>query len=509
MTEYLRKGELLPIKGYDTSVPSIFMKDGYAFPSDMHYEEGEMRRRDGKSRLGYPSIGNAKVLHLDTFKLTSLVTRLMMHTRTNVHKYNTSSEAFEDVTGADLTGEDTDFFDSTTVTEQDLYIYTQFIDNVRKCDDVGVSRDLGGNPQKAKFCEYVTPYLLLANLSENGLHIPTKLKWSDTGNPEVWDDGNAGSILLTADPSPIRRVKKLGNNFFTYKAGMVYRGSLVSTSDVFLFQILSTGQGLFAPRAITEANEGHFYMGNSDFHFNDGVRIQDIGGPIRERVFGRLNTAAFQACWTMHVAEFKEVWFFIATSTSTLPNEIWKYKYDLGFWYRDTAHNLMTGTNYNVTKTVAWKDLIGTWLEQTWRWGDRSGQAAAPVQVFGDDRGLVLQRDPRIKTDYEYDVVGVLESRDYSGLGKDPGIEFDQEWLQLDFWASGNTVDVYYSIDFGDTWKLIETKTLTNSMKKYTSWFHVISPQIRFKFVNGDENGFFKIRSFVSYYLDQAEVPGP
>jgi hypothetical protein len=57
---------------------------------------------------------------------------------------------------------------------------------------------------------------------------------------------------------------------------------------------------------------------------------------------------------------------------------------------------------------------------------------------------------------------GKFESRDYCGLDDSGqvGIENDQEWYQLDFWASGTDVDVYYSIDEGQNWIFVEKKTL-------------------------------------------------
>lgn len=508
---YLRKGELLPVKGYDLSIPSTYIQDGYGFPQNMHFERGEMRKRPGKSVIGTPTYGNMKVNHLSVFELSSLSSRLMMHTKRNLYKYNTVTGGFDDCTGVDLSGDDEDFYDDCVVTESDLYIFSNYIDNVRKYDDSGVSANLGGSPEKAKFCEYVTPYVFLAYLNESGLAIPTKGKWCDTGDPETWDSGNAGSHLFTDDPSPIRRAKKLADQLFVYKSGMNYRGRLVSTSDIFDFSPFSTDRGLYAPRALVNANSSHFYMGTSDFHINNGVRLEDIGGPIQQYIFNRLNRDRYETCFAMHVELFKEVWFFITTTGNDWPTEVWKYKYDKGFWYKDTCVNILTGVNYRVITTVTWDDLIGQWNDQTWRWDDQAGQAGAPIQVFGNDAGICTKLDNTRRDDNGVAVVARQETRDYTGLGNQGviGIEQDQEWLQADFWASGSKVKIYYSIDYGETWVYVEEKELSETIQKHTTFFHVISPHIRLRFENSDSSGYFTFRSAIPYYLGSAEIENP
>jgi hypothetical protein len=509
---YLRKGELLPVKGYDFTIPSLYTKDGYSLPVNMQYERGQMKKRDGKSQLGDPSFGNFGFLHLDAFKLSTRIERLIGHTKRNVYEFNPNTKKFNDLTGLnDLTGGDSDFYDSCTIPEIDWYLFTNYIDNIRKLASVGNSSDLGGQPPKAKCIEYMTPYVFIANLEENGLAIPTKGSWCDTGDPETWIGNNAGSHLFTEDTTEIQRVKKLGEYLFIYKQGMVSRGWLVNTADVFSFVIHASDRGLYAPRALAIADSKHFYMGINDFHYNNGVLIEDIGSSIRELVFTRLNRTASNTCFAMEVAEFKEVWFFITVTGSDYPTEIWKYKYDLGFWYKDTVSGALCASNYKRTSNVQWLDLVGSWLQQNWRWSDQSGQADSPFQIFGQQSGICLRRDSRMFSDNGDIYTGRQETRDYCGIGDagQAGSEDDQEWYQVDFWASGTSVDVYYSLDEGTSWKFLKRKTLTPSIEKNTVYFDVISPTIRFKFENLDPSGFFTFRSLIPYYLDSGNIGSP
>lgn len=514
---YLRKGELLPVKGYNFSVPSTYLPEGHGFPQNMHFFRGEMRKRDGRTKLGNPVIGNHKVMHLGVFRLSDLSVRLMAHTRYNLMRYNTSTKKFDDFTGIDLTGDETKFFDHTVVTENDLYIFTNGVDEIRKFDDSADSSALSAGVI-ARFVEYMSPYLFVADVTEGGLNIPTKGKWSDSGDPTAFASGNAGSKLFTDDPTAIRAAKKLKEFLFIYKEGMTYRGRIVSTSDIFSFNIFDTDQGLYSPRALADGSGQHFFMGLNDFYVNNAARIQSIGRDVREYIFNRLNREKNETCHAVHVAEYKEVWFFITPTGEDWPTEVWKYNYDVGFWYYDTCNSIITASNYKIVETVAWDDLIGTWDEQPQIWDEQAGQADAPIQVFGDKDGIVSYRDPLARDDFGVAFTSRMESRDYTGLPNLTrvgdgqtiiGIEEDIEWMQLDLWAKGGCAKIYYSLDYGDSWVFVEEREFTDAIKKHSFFIHVISPQIRFKAENDQSGETFYIRAWIPYYLDAGQIEEP
>ena len=519
MSEYLRKGEIFPVKGENRAVPSVLTPRGHAFPENMHYLQGELRRRDGSSQIGGLSIGGQEILHHDAFRLADGNFRLMRHTKSTLERYNTGTDAFDDFTGVALTGDNTRFYSSVTVTENDLYLFTNFLDNIRKFDDSAVSTDLAGAAGlfKAKFIEYLAPYVFAAYLEESGTTIPTKGRWSDSNAPEVWNSGNAGSRLFTDDATEIRNVKKLQDLIFVYKEGVNYRGRIVSTAAVIEFILFEAGRGLYSPRALVEADGKHFYMGLNDFHVNNGTRIENIGSKVREFIFNRLNRTKNETCHALHVEEYKEVWFFITTVGEDWPNEVWKYNYEYGFWYKDTRLNVITTTNFKRTSGVTWNELVGTWNQQFWVWDDQSGSGDSPQQVFGSNNGISTVRDARKRNDNGVNYVSKFETVDYTGLveggpaGPGPviGLEDDQEWAQFDFWGLGTSSMISYSTDFGKTWVFIKTKTLTSVMKKHTIFFHTIAEHIRFKIETSSENDDMIIRHAIPYYIDAGEIENP
>lgn len=499
---FLRKPQLLPVKGINLSVPRTFLGDGFAFPQNLQYDRGELRKRAGRSALGQKTLGAHPVLHLTTQEVSTGALRLFQMTKRNIRRYNTISGAWDDLTGVDLTGVDTDFFSDCVVTELDVFLFTnKGVDNIRKYDGSGNTADLGGSPPKAYFMDYITPYVMLGNVTQGGNRLPTKVQWCDTGQPEVWSGGNSGSQLLSDDPSHIRQVKKLRDYAMVYKEKSVYRGRKVSTPSIFDFGgPFSSGKGLYSPRALASDGENHYYMGLFDFHINNGVRILDIGGPVREYLFNRLNRSRNETCHAVHVEKYKEVWFYVTVTGMDWPTEVWKYKYDLDLWYFDTCSNIITGASFKQIRTLTWDDVVGPWNDQTSFWDNSQGGAAAPLSVFGDDLGRSMILDETTAKDLDDDYEATLETKDYTGI-EHKGIEYDSRWLQFDIWAAGTSAKLYYSTDYGSNWNLVGTNTLTTSVEKSTFWFDVIAKHIRFRImIDG------VLRSFSPYFLDAGEI---
>lgn len=465
-----------------------------------------MRKRDGRSLFGGVTLGGEKVLHLGTQEVSTGAFRLFRMTKKNIQRYNTISGAWDDVTGIDLTGGETDFFSDCVVTESDFYLFTnKGIDAIRKYDGSGATVPLGGSPPKARFMAYITPYVLLGFTSSGGNDFPTKVQWCGTGTPENWSGSGSGSQLLSDDASHIRQVKKLSEYAMVYKEKSVYRGRKVSTAAVFDFIPFATGKGLYAPRSVADDGENHYYMGNQDFHLNNGVRVADIGKPVREYIFNRLNRSRNETCHSIHVEQFKEIWFYVTVTGMDWPTEVWKYNYEMDFWYFDTVAKCLTASPYKKVTTLTWDDVIGSWDQQTSFWDDQQGAASAPLIIFGNDQGNTSVLDSANVNDLGVAVDARLETKDYTGLEHN-GLEYETRWLQFDLWASGNSVKLYYSLDYGSTWVFVSENELTAHIEKSTFWFDVIAKHIRFRMVQDGVSKNLTIRSFTPYFLDAGEI---
>lgn len=508
MSEFLRAPELTVAAGADFSIPSAYLGKGKNFPQNFQLYRGEMKKRLGRSVIGGIMLGGQKVLHLDVFTTTGAVERLIRHSKQNVERFVAASQAWEDITGVDLSGAETDFIQSCVVTENDLYVFTNNIINaIRKYTDSGTTSDLGGNPPKCRTLDYLSPYLLIGNVLDGGNSYPQKVQWCDTGQPEVWSGGNSGSVLLADEPSHIKRIKKLIDYAFVYKEKSVYRGRKVSTSAIFEFGgPFADGKGIYSPRAIAGDGSNDYYMGLFDFHKNNAVRISDFGAPVREYIFNRINRERSDTCFAIHVAEFKEIWFFITIAGYDWPTEVWKYNYDIDFWYFDTVVNCITAAIYKQTVDLTWDTDFGTWDEDVTFWDEQQGLSGAPFPVLGYADGMVDYMAANTVDDRGAAVDARIDTKDYTGLVH-RGIEYDTEWMQFSIWCRGRgSVKLWYSIDEGSNWVFIAEKDLTLETKKLDFYFHFIAPKARWRIQTDRAGEYLMIRNFTPYFRDNPEM---
>ena len=507
MGNFLRTPELDVTKGINFSVPSAYLGSGQNYPQNVQLYRGELKKRDGRVVVGGVMLGGHKVLHLGVLEISNGTQRLIRHSRYNIERYMALTGLWEDITGGDLTGTETDFFDSCVVTESDLYVFTNnLVDKIKKYDDSGVTQDLGGNPPLCKTLDYVTPYMLIGNVVDTGTAIPQKIQWCDTGNPELWLGGNSGSVLLSDEPSKIQKIKKLLDYAMVYKEKSVYRGRKVASDSIFEFGgPFQIGKGISSPRSIVDNGENHFYQGIFDFHVNNGVRISDIGAPVREYVFNRINRQRIETCFALHVELYKEVWFFVTVGGDDWPKEVWKYNYETGFWYFDTVENCITAGLYKQTGDLTWNTDPGTWDDEIDPWDSQTGLTDAPSHVFGYADGFVDRLSTNTVDDRGVAVNSRIDTKDYTGLSH-KGIEYDTRWLQFDIWARGQgSVRLYYSTDYGSNWSYIGTNELTTQAEKMTYWLDVYASHIRFRIQCDGKGEYMTLRNFTPYFLNKPE----
>jgi hypothetical protein len=505
----LRQGVIMPVEGIDFSKPATFISPKGGFPVNMRYYRGEMRKRPGKSLVGGTVADATAIMGLGKLETNSLIKYVVRASHKKLEKYNSSTLAWESISNTDFYGGDSDFFSFAQVTESNLLIITNFLDRIRKWSGSGNAALLLGNPPKAKYATYLSPYLLLAYVDDGSAINPWRVDWCDTDDPENWSTGNSGSALLSREPSVIQNNVKLNEGVVGYKKESLWLGRMVETSDIFVFDCVKTGIGLGAPRAYADVKGQHFFMSLNDFHVFNGAAEQSIGGPVRDEVFAKLNRGKIDRCFAVHVQELEEVWFFIVISGEDWPTEIWKYNYRNGFWYYDTCSALSSALKYERVSGLSWDDdTPGTWDQASDIWDSGIVTESWEDILFGDKDGKTLKLDYLTTDDNAVAVSARLETKDFIG----DALESNQRWLQIDLWARGpGKLYLDYSIDEGSNWVNIPYSSsvvyadMDSIYTQYHFYFDVLAPQIRFRMRNAVSGEVFFIRNFCPYYLSKEQ----
>ena len=505
----LKKGVLLPTEGANYQLPAKFIPDRAGFPQNMRFYKNTMRKRPGSTIIGSAISDATQIMGLGKLELSSGSKHLVRASKAALERYNTSSEAWESIAATAFTGGDEDFFSFATVSENDLMLISNGTDVIRKWSGSGNNAALGGSPPLAKYMTYISPYVLLAHVTESGDIKPWKIRWNDTDAPETWSGGNAGSALASNEPSPIQNIAKLNDLAVVYKKESLWIGRKVDTSDIFIFDPIKTGIGLGSPRAWADAEGRHYFMGLNDFYVFNGIREESIGGPVRDHVFERINREKINRCFAVHVQEQNEVWFYVCISGFDWPTEIWKYNYRNGFWYFDTVSEITAAIKWERVNTESWDDDSGTWDSAQDVWDSGTSVAQWEDIVFGNSSGNCFSLDYNTTDDNGVAVSARLESKDFTG----DFLEFNKRWLQLDVWAKGpGKLYIDYSIDEGSNWTNIPQTSsqayidLDSTMTKYRLYFDVIGEKIRFRFRNAESEETFYIEAFYPYYLIESEI---
>jgi hypothetical protein len=492
----------LPSKGLMIDRPAEYIDSRSAANiKNMETNRGIIRKRIGSISLGASL--NERVMRLFELQVGGL-TRLIRIGLTKVEVLNKTTGVWSSITSTPLTGAKSDIvnFAFPLLSGQKIAVYTNGLDPIRKVSIAGMDSSLGGSPPKAKFIQAFGPYLVLGYINDGATYY-SRIQWCDTGSPEVWSGGNAGSIDLLDDPEDMTGMGLMGSYLTVHKSNSIYLGQLVSTSDVMRFDRRATGVGAIAGATIQQLPSGQqIFLGSEGIHVFDGSTAPLIDSPIQDEIRELMNPIYAYKSQGIVVRELDEYWVNIAIEDQTEPETLYKYNWRTGQIYKDYRSNLTAmGIFLNSSGAFNWDDIVGTWNASLLRWSNELSLVLNPVVIFGDSSGNTQNRTSQTYDDNMVAYESIWETKDF--VGEDYGIsdiDVMLRWKGIQLWAKGDTVSSYYSIDSGTTWTAIKTSTLTDDYPgddvPEILYFDVVSSKIRFKFVNSTSEEVFSIKKY-------------
>lgn len=492
----------LPSKGLVVDRPAEYVDERSAYNiRNMEFNRNIIRKRAGSYSLG-GSLGERcmRIFELQVGEGTRLI-RLGL---TKLQDYSKGSLVWNDIIADPLTGSADDAFSIAfpILSGEKIAVFTNGIDAIRKISLSGSSADLGGSPPIAKFVRSFGPYLVLAYITDGGNTYYNRVQWCDTGEPEIWNSGNAGSTNLLEDPDDITGMGIFGNFLTVHKTSSISLGQLVTTSDVIRFDRKPTGVGCVAEATIDNIPSGEqIFLGTDGLHLFNGVTAPLIDAPIQEELRETINPATVKRASGLFIPELDEYWVSVPIGSDTEPSTIYKYNWRTQQVYRDYRNNLTSMSLYLNTDAETWGDALGTWASQTKRWDSSSSSTLNKVFIHGDSNGQIYSREPGYAYDGNNAIESTWETKDFVSTDFGiPDIDVIMRWTGMELWAIGDHVTVACSTDSGNSWADVVTLNLqsayptdANPLKVY---FDYVSSSLRIRFYNNVVNESFTIKKY-------------
>ncbi len=352
----------LPSKGLVVDRPGEYVDQRSATAiKNMETNRGIIRKRLGTTAMG-SSLGERiqRVFELQV----GPETRLFRIGLTEVEVYDKGAETWSSATSTALTGTIADqiSYAFPLLAAEKIAAFTNGVDPIRKCGISGNDAVLGGSPPKCRYMQAFGPYLMLAYITDGGDTFRSRLQWCDTGLPETWTGGNAGSVDLLEDPDDITGLSLFGNFLTVHKASCIYVGQLVTTSDVIRFDRKTTGVGTCAGATIQNLPSGEqIFLAADGIHVFNGITAPLIESPIQDELREGMNPEYLYKAQSVFVRELDEYWVCVAMGSDTEPQTVYKYNWRTAQVYKDERPNLTALGVFINTQEDAWDDDSESW----------------------------------------------------------------------------------------------------------------------------------------------------
>lgn len=383
-----------------------------------------------------------------------------------------------------------------TMPSHEWFVFSNGVDRIKRYNGIDCVNLPGLGNVRARWLRLYNNCLFLINTTEGGTSFPRRIRRSDAGNPTEWriGVGVAGYDELLDAEDPLQSAEILGPYLIVYAEREIYRGEFVGTGGVnYKFDPMIRGEGLIGSAVVADVGDYHIIMAQSNiYEYRGGFELVPVGDPVYYRLFGSqgiLSPANKHKSFCFYVEELDEVWFFWpSTSSQEGCDRLTRYNVGEKTFTERVFPNEFVGFGYFETRSSRpWSSLVGSWLNQTWKWNERTLLSASPTTHLCSTVNQVMEYDYIQTLDNDATIPYIVESKDF--VVPDQNHRFDM----LEMYLQGNGVVVEASIDEGVSWINLGTVNHTN-MRRARLFQQFLFDRIRFRW--SGVGGSFKLGWF-------------
>jgi len=300
--------------------------------------------------------GTTPIIRLMPWVEPSLATTMLRMTPTAVHKLNTGTDAWDNVTGTALNG--TSATIPQWVNHKGVLVFTNALDRPRKYTGSGNTAVLGGTPPYAVAIADYYGFLMLGNVSAAGTtFIKTQIVYSSDYDVD-WSSCNGNEINLNETPGEILAMRRLGRSLPVYKSDTVMLIRFTGTSPVrFTQEEYPLHKGILAVRSLQDiAEKGQVFLGTDyELYNNTGPNIAPLPPNVQRKLQDTMDPTKASLCIGVTVYEEETYNLFYATTSSTWPINRIMWNFRTGeFSHRTyTAQQFIDAVAFKFSKNTA------------------------------------------------------------------------------------------------------------------------------------------------------------
>jgi hypothetical protein len=509
-----------PVLGLDFSLPSVEIDDkSVSKCKNVKFYNGEIISREGFGTIGGNLPLDSSLVGFKQFFDYSGNQYLISFTTDKAYKYNTSTKNWDDITqvASDFTGDADDFFEADNMYDDDAgtmkFFVTNGVDVPQVWDGTGVFADatVPVTLTKAKYVINFQHHLLYLHNTISGNIMPQRIDWSAQGTPEDFISSGSGNNNLAKGTDFITGAKIFKQNLAILKERSLTIVSYVGGVNPFSF-IENAVEDIGCSTGNTACNifgAALIFLGINNIYIFDGYDCKPIGEKIWKEFSRKINMEYAYKSHAILLEKFNLYLLFVPGVGSTVCNSVWIWDYFKDNWsYWEFDVNVIATNLYKTVESITIGQLTNKIKNLTWKFGDTTIGKSSPNIIFGDDSGNVYEFNTIYKNDNGVAIESNIETKNFILSQEDDNISKYARACQFYLYATGNSIDLYYSIDNGHSWTFIETLELDSSVygPVISRKIDVTSQRIMFKLENNELDESFNIVSWDIKFIKKDNV---
>src|SRR5574337_383013 len=283
--------------------------------------KGRVYGRGGSGKFRNISTASATtpIIGLMPWVQADFTTTGLRMTPTAVHKLNTGTDTWDDVTGTALSGVSATL--PQWVNHKGVLIFVnEGKDRPRKYTGTGNTATLGGTPPFAKTVADYYGFLMLGNVSTDGTTFnATRIVYSADYDVD-WSSCNGNEINLNETTGAILTMRRLGRSLPVYKSDTVMLVRFTGTSPVrFTQEEYPLHKGILAPLSLVDvAERGQIFLATDyELYNNQGPQIEPLPPNVQRKLQETMDPAKAHLCVGVTTYEDESCHWFYPTTAST------------------------------------------------------------------------------------------------------------------------------------------------------------------------------------------------